>query len=74
MMFGAREPLILLAKMEHFVPKLDLMRFIQKAVSNLDCQKKTFNELLIVLVTRIGWQGRYETAKKDKIVSLLSPV
>lgn len=74
MMFGAREPLILQAKMEHFVPKLDLMRFIQKAVSNLDCQKKTFNELLIVLVTRIGCQGRYETAKKDKIVSLLSPV
>lgn len=74
-MFGAREPLILQAKMEHFVPKFDLlMRFIQKAVSNLDCQKKTFNELLIMLVTGIGWQGRYETAKKDKIVSLLSPV
>lgn len=58
-MFGAREPLILQAKMEHFVPKLDtLMHFIQKAISNLDCQKKTFNELLIMLVSRMRWQGR----------------
>lgn len=48
--------------------------FIQKAISNLDCQKKTFNELLIVLVSRMGWQRRYETAKKDIIVSLLLPV
>lgn len=42
---------------------------IQKA--NLGCQKLTCNELLIVLVLRMGWQGRYEAAKKDKIVSPL---
>lgn len=47
------------------------MHFIQNVISNLDCQKKTFSELFITLVSRMGWQGRYKTARKDKIVSLL---